>query len=412
MNLTVVIEGRMSRTPDGAVWTGRPFNYTFWSRYLDVFEHVSVLIRIQPVLAVPEDWKRADGDGVSFRALPYYHGPLQYALKGRQVRRAIHEAMKEAEAVILRVPGLSGNIAADYLLAAGHPYGVEVVGDPFDVFAPDAVHHPLRGFFRAWFARGLRRLVARADAVSYVTAYTLQRRYPAAPDAFSTHYSSVILPGEAFVPVPRKVDAKQQSFLLVFAGTLEAMYKAPDVLIDAVNQCVSEGLDVRLNILGGGAHRAELEAQAARLGLGERVTFLGQLPPGEPVLAQLDRADLFVLPSRTEGLPRAMIEAMARGLPCIGTDVGGIPELLSPGEMVPPGDSQALARKISEVLRDPDRRARMSERNLAAARDYHKEVLRERRNALYRYLRERTASWRNGQITTEGAASLHHRAPE
>jgi glycosyltransferase involved in cell wall biosynthesis len=208
------------------------------------------------------------------------------------------------------------------------------------------------------------------------------------------------------------VDANQQSFLLVFAGTLEAMYKAPDVLIDAVNQCVSEGLDLRLNLLGDGAHRGELEAQAARLGLGERVTFLGQLPPGEPVLAQLDRADLFVLPSRTEGLPRAMIEAMARGLPCIGTDVGGIPELLSPGEMVPPGDSQALARKIGEVLRDPDRRAGMSERNLAAARDYHKEVLRERRNALYRYLRERTASWRNGQVTTERAASLHQRAPE
>ena len=67
---------------------------------------------------------------------------------------------------------------------------------------------------------------------------------------------------------------------------------------------------------------------------------------GHGVTEQLDAADVFVLPSRQEGLPRAMIEAMARSLPCVGSDVGGISELI-PDWVVPPNDPQALALKFS-----------------------------------------------------------------
>ena len=90
------------------------------------------------------------------------------------------------------------------------------------------------------------------------------------------------------------------------------------------------------------------------------MTFLGQLPAGEMVRAQLDKADLFILPSKTEGLPRALVEAMARALPCIGTTVGGIPELLPSEDLVPPGDVKALAETIEDVLRRPERLAKMS----------------------------------------------------
>jgi glycosyltransferase involved in cell wall biosynthesis len=164
---------------------------------------------------------------------------------------------------------------------------------------------------------------------------------------------------------------------------LKQLYKAPDVLIDAVVQCVRAGLNIRLFIVGDGEHRADLEQRATRHGLHERVRFLGAVPAGQAVRAILDSADLFVLPSRQEGLPRAMIEAMARGLPCIGSTVGGFPELLPPDDMVAPGDAAALAGKIHAVLTDPQRRAAMAARNLERARDYQVENLRERRIQLY-----------------------------
>ena len=275
----------------------------------------------------------------------------------------------------------------------GRPYGVEVVGDPHDVFAPGAVKHPLRPFFRWWFPQRLRRQCARACAAAYVTEHALQQRYPPAPDAFTTHYSSVELDEQAYASAPRVYHAPLVQARLVLVGSLEQMYKAPDVAIDAVALCVSRGLDICLTIVGDGKHRPELEARADRMGVSRQVTFTGKLSAGQAVREQLDQADLFVLPSRTEGLPRAMIEAMARGLPCIGSTVGGIPELLPDEDLVPPGDTEALANKIAEVLSDPARMTRSADRNLEKARTYHNDVLRARRIEFYTYVKETTEAW-------------------
>ncbi|MGI6079106.1 MAG: glycosyltransferase family 4 protein [Fastidiosipilaceae bacterium] len=268
-----------------------------------------------------------------------------------------------------------------------------MVGDPYDVFAPGAVRHPLRPLLRWWSPRRLRKLCAGACAAAYVTERTLQRRYPPAPDAYTTHYSSVELPAEAFVPAARVWAVPPDRTRLVFVGSLAQMYKAPDVLLEAVARCRAQGLACQLAMVGDGKHRSELEARARALGLEDSVRFMGQIPAGDAVRQQLDAADLFVLPSRTEGLPRAMIEAMARGLPCIGTSVGGIPELLPVEDLVSPGDADALAAKMRAMLADPQRMTAMSRRNLEKARQFADEVLRQRRTAFYTYVRERTEAW-------------------
>jgi glycosyltransferase involved in cell wall biosynthesis len=180
---------------------------------------------------------------------------------------------------------------------------------------------------------------------------------------------------------------------LITLASLAQLYKAPDVLIDAVAVCVAEGLDIKLVLVGDGQYRQKLEARAQGHGLGDRVCFKGQLTAGDAVRNQLDLADIFVLPSHQEGLPRAMVEAMARALPCIGSTVGGIPELLPPEDLVPPGNVAALASKIREVATNPERMARMSARNLKKAKEYRDEALREPRNEFYRYVREMTEAW-------------------
>jgi glycosyltransferase involved in cell wall biosynthesis len=84
---------------------------------------------------------------------------------------------------------------------------------------------------------------------------------------------------------------------------------------------------------------------------------------------------------------------IARSLPCIGSTVGGIPELLPSEDLVPPGDVTALASKIREVVTNPERMARMSARNLQKAKDYTDEVLSQQRNEFYRYVREMSEAW-------------------
>ena len=126
--------------------------------------------------------------------------------------------------------------------------------------------------------------------------------------------------------------------------------KAVDVAIGAIALLA----DVDLVIAGTGSCRTALESQAARLGVAERVHFLGYR---DDAAALLGRADVFVLPSRVEGLPLSILEAMAVGVPVIATDIGGTREAVHherTGLLVPVGDARALADAIRRVLDEPE----------------------------------------------------------
>ncbi len=391
MDVVVTLEHRFERTPDGAVWTQAQLLYAFWEPYLNAFANVRAVARVRDVAEVPADWKRADGPGVSFAAVPYYVGPWQYLRRRGRVWRTAQAAVGPNDAVILRGGAPIADAVERLVHRTGRPFGLEVLGDPYEALAPGAVRLPLRPFFRWWFTRELRRHCRHTCAAAYVTRHTLQERYPCA--GLAVCCSDVQLPPAAFASKPRPPGREARPITLIFVGSLEQLYKAPHVLIDAVAEGVLGGLDLELVLIGEGKHRPELEARAAERGLQGRARFLGQLTAGDAIRAQLDRADLFILPSFTEGLPRAMIEAMARALPCLGSTAGGIPELLPSEDMVPPGNAAALAAKIREVVTNPDRLARMSARNLDRAREYDENLLRKQRIAFYQYVRAQTQAW-------------------
>src|SRR6266851_3724059 len=341
MIVVVTIEQRFDRTPDGGIWAPM-FGYSFWQRYLTVFDTVRVVARVRDVSEVPSHFSRADGDRVTFAGVAHYIGPWQYAVRSRQVRSAARRAIGPRDAVILRVDSQIAACVYPLLRSTGHPYGVEVVVDPYDVFAPGAFKNVLRPFFRWKFTRQLRQQCAASSAAAYVTAQMLQLRYPPPASAFATSYSSIELSADAFANEPRSIAKKAGPFTVVIVAALEDMRKGHDILFKAVQECLKNGLGLQLEVIGDGRNRPALETFTTKLGIRSHVTFVGQLKAQE-VRTHLDGGDLFVLPSRGEGLPRATIEAMARGLPALGTTVGGFPELLPAADLVPPGDAHALA---------------------------------------------------------------------
>ncbi len=131
------------------------------------------------------------------------------------------------------------------------------------------------------------------------------------------------------------------------AGRL-ALVKGHRFLVDALADMPKS---YRLVLLGDGSERSNLEAQAGALGLSERVHFLGHRCDVESVLPALD---LFCLPSLAEGLPRALIEAQACGLPVVATDVGGVRSAVAAGggEIVAPANASALAAACVRVIAD------------------------------------------------------------
>ena len=134
--------------------------------------------------------------------------------------------------------------------------------------------------------------------------------------------------------------------------------KAYDVLVRALPDLPG----VTAVIVGEGEERGRLEALAAELGVSDRLELAGWIDDARSRLAAFD---VFVLPSRFEGLPLVAIEAMLAGVPVVATDVGSVSEAVvdgSTGQLVPPDDPAALARAIASLLADPALRLEMGQR--------------------------------------------------
>ncbi|WP_409073702.1 glycosyltransferase [Micromonospora chalcea] len=398
MRVVVTSESRFTRTPDGAVWVEAGPDNSIWRRYLVAFDRVRVAARVRDVDRRPEAAARVDGDGVEVWALPYYVGPRGYLLGRRAIAAAVSAAAEPADAVVLRVPSPIGSLLARARSRARLPYALEVIGDPYDVLAPGVVRHPLRPLLRTLSTRTLRGQCREAAAVAYETERRLQRRYPTLPTTPTAGISSVDLPPAAFVPRARPVRRLPDEATVVSVGSLEQLYKGIDTLISALALMPADGPRARLVHVGVGAYRPHLERLADRSGVADRLRFTGPLPDADAVRRQLDAADLFVMPSRTEGLPRALIEAMARALPAIGSTAGGIPELLDPECLVPPDDPAALAAAVTAMLADPRRLADASARNLRRAHDFSAETLDARRASFYRTVAETAAGRVGGRV--------------
>jgi glycosyltransferase involved in cell wall biosynthesis len=403
MRLLVSTEHHFWRDREGLVVPAPPavVDYNFWRRYLEVFSEVVVLARVGPrVLREEATSMRADGPGVTFLPLPDYAGPWGYLRSLRSLSLGIREGVSACGAYILRVPGSVGSATWREIRREGKPFALEVVADPWDLLAPEAATSWARPVARYRWVRDLREMCRESCAISYVTREALQKRYPSGPRTWTTHVSSVELDNaiadqlqiEERIHRVRAVisggGAGRNLIRIGFVGMFYQLYKGPDILLRAIAICRQRFPNLDVALVGDGKKLAPMRNLARQLGLADCVQFVGSLPPGEQIYRFLDDVDLFVLPSRQEGLPRAIIEAMARGCPCIGTTVGGVSELIPPEDLVPPNDVNAVAGKIVEVLSDPARMERTVRRNCEAAKQYLPEILSERRREFYRKVRD------------------------
>jgi len=145
---------------------------------------------------------------------------------------------------------------------------------------------------------------------------------------------------------------------LLFVGRL-VYQKGLDILVQALGGLTSFPWELKL--VGDGPHRPVLESMANDLGITDRIEFVGWLDR-EAVYNQYREANLFVFPSRHEGMPNAVLEAMACGLPVIATDIAGNAELVHPettGLLVPPEDHLTLRNALNALFLEPERRLAM-----------------------------------------------------
>ncbi|HQR31449.1 MAG TPA: glycosyltransferase family 4 protein [Blastocatellia bacterium] len=176
-------------------------------------------------------------------------------------------------------------------------------------------------------------------------------------------------------------DLTKRNLRLLFVGRLSKS-KNIHPIIQAIAELKAEGIAVECDVIGDGPERSALETRVADTGLQAQVRFAGGLE-FDRVLDFYERADALVLISETEGWPKAIAEAMAFGLVCIGSDRGLVPWMLGAGTkeprgiVIPPGNANALANTLRQMIAAPAEHFEMGQRAAAWSSHYSLEGLRE-----------------------------------
>lgn len=246
--------------------------------------------------------------------------------------RTIAHEIRDADLVIARLHSIIGMHVLRYAKKHGKKCFAEVMGDAWDALW----NHSLRGKIIAPYAFLMtKKVVWNADYASYVTNEYLQKRYPCPNESLA---ASDVQPLEISDAVLQKRLERIRSFdsrniCLMTTGAVDVRYKGQEYVIKAIPALNKLGIHVKYMLVGGG-DPTRLRHIAQTCGVEDQVMFLGRRPWKE-VIELLDTADIYVQPSLQEGLPRSVVEAMSRGCPVIGTNTGGIPELLSSECVVP-----------------------------------------------------------------------------
>lgn len=231
----------------------------------------------------------------------------------------------------------------------------------FQFFEMPAWAYPL--WKRLLFRWGARIACAMADSVRCVAACIRDQAIRAGVDSrklvvIPTRCDTDLFDPSRFSRRPPEADP-----VLLYVGSL-VRRKGLDLLIAALPEVVRAFPRVRVRLVGDGAMRESLRREAARRGLTEVVEFVGPVPHRR-LPEHLAEADAFVFPSRSEAMPRAVLEAMAMARPVIATPAGGIPEVIRDGVdgvLVPPEDPAGLAAGILSILGDRARARAMGAR--------------------------------------------------
>ncbi|PPA69501.1 glycosyltransferase [Jeotgalibacillus proteolyticus] len=394
MKLLLVVDNHLIRTPDGKVWSKGIYDYSFFSRYLAAFEKVNVAIRIKDVKKEYNGYPNlCSGPGVNFLPIPDFYGIKGYLKNYISVKRAIKKYSEDCDCAIVRIPSAIGFQFASKLRLI-KPLGLEVVVDPWDFAAPKMLKSKFRPFIRVLWTYKLKKLCKEVNGVAYVTQFALQERYPSyvhlhgeSKKYFTSYYSSANIK-EDFYMNPKVYNQKKKKFQIIHvANAINSFVKGHKELIEAISILKDKDIELSVKFVGDGELIPHFEEYAKSLEVENRINFVGRIPDRESMKQELRESDLFVFPTHGEGLPRVLIEAMAVGLPCISTNINGIPELLKEEFMVEVGDVESLAQKIEKLTSNPQLLTEASKASVEKAQQYKEDILQIRRKEFYSQLK-------------------------
>lgn len=334
----------------------------------------------------PGDAFRVETEGLRIVGRPYYRRIQEYYQNLSRwrdpLRRQLADLMADHDLVICRMPDPVAKPAAHAAVAAGRPLALFIGGDVrVGSIATEARSVTLRivGRLLGHLLRRQEEWVARRACFVGLWDEQMKPRFAPLCSRVEICQSPTLTADWLF---ERADTCNQAPFRLLRVCQLEPV-KGLEAFFDAVRRLVEAGRDVHLDVAGGitrPAYAEELRARIASAALRDRVRLKGNVPFGPELFALYRRADVHVISSKWEGLPRCLAEARASCAPTVATAVGSLPTAIRDGEdglLVPPENPAALAAAISRLIDDGELRRRIIRNGYALAprstAEYHAE---------------------------------------
>lgn len=366
-----------------------PTGILFIKRYLTAFDKITLAIRTNTVQNEEELGKINNpipNENVTIIPMPFFQGPKQYAKVYFKVKKMAKMAARNCDLAILRLPSTTGFAIWHYLMIYRKPYATEVVFDCHDAYesATSFVEKIL------WSLMHKKQVKAcnYAIGVSCVTGKYLQGHYfPLKTNAITTHYSSIELPPEYYHESRSFPESNSVSIIHVANQVELNSRKGHRELIQILTHIRKRGIDAHLIFVGESYKNGieQLSLMAKKYNVDRYIEFTGYVQK-DKLRQLLLKAHVAVLPTKAEGLPRVIIEAMALGLPCITTPVSGNPELIDTELLIPYNDIEGFCNVLIRLFSDQHFYEEQSKTNFNRSLQYSTNILNPRRTRFYENL--------------------------
>lgn len=374
-------DGPIYRYKTGDYYT-RSYTDDILARYLRFGKNITLLMRVDEI----SDISMLKGfSKMTLEELDVIKVPNIKTLKGLLRDRAkaksiIRKAVSESDFIIVRLPSMIGRMAAKEAAKLGKPYFVEVVAHPFETLWNQGLKGKLLAHSESY---QFKKVVKNAPFTLYVTKNYLQSEYPA--NGLTAGISDVKLSEirqDVLEERIEKINTHTGKYVLGTLGGINVRFKKPEYVILAIALLKAKGITNFEYQLVGGGDKTRLQNIARKAGVENQVKFLGSMPHSE-VFKWLKSIDLYMQPSLSEGLSRAIVEAFSLGLPCIGSDCGGNRELIPSDFMFDRKKNQP--QQIAALLENlsKEKLKQQAEINFEKAKEYEVGYLDAMRNEFY-----------------------------
>lgn len=353
----------------------------YWQKYLDVFDTVQILG--EPVA------KKYRGTGlvqitnkrVSLEILPSNAYPSELR-HDAYIKERLSYYISKADAVLIKPSSRKGIMAIKIAKRFGKPYMVELTGDLRTSYKdnPNIIKRYYGAYLLYW---QVLKNIKDCQFGLYVSEQYLPKMYPIA--GVQCGCTDAIIPAPEYDALKCRLEKilkynEDTPLRIGLVGAYHGNRKGIDTAIQAISKI--KDYPVTLHILGKGvkADRDVWMAYANKYGIENKVYFDTPLNSIKDVLKWNDNMDLIILPSRSEGLPRCIIESMSRACPCIVSNVCGLPELVPEEWLHDPGDYNKLSMLIKRMISNKEMMMSSAKENFTHSLDYSFESLRSKRN--------------------------------